>query len=196
MRTTALIFATLLLALLLVPAPARSLWCQGIDGPYWCGDPDACEEVCTQPGADCTTSCKQFQTWTTCGGGSEDDGDEDGVTNDVDNCTCTPNSSQADCDGDGAGNVCDNENANYVFSHKELCMVDRDTHFGYFELEKHHDWVYVDVSSCNSPPKLETREDPDSAWCFNISTYDCCFEVLLLDDWWCNRVNQNFCQGN
>jgi uncharacterized protein (TIGR03437 family) len=35
-----------------------------------------------------------------------DDADDDGVPNDVDNCPSHPNPDQADCDGDGVGNVC------------------------------------------------------------------------------------------
>jgi len=195
MRTGFVLLGSFLLALLLVPTPAQAQWCQGIDGPYWCGDPDACEAICTEPWADCTTSCSGWGGWTTCGGGGPDT-DGDGVNDDVDNCGCAPNSNQADCDGDGAGNVCDGENANYVFSHADLCMVDRDTHFGYFELEKHFDWVYTDSSSCGAPPTYDTHEDPNSAWCFNISTHDCCLYVLEAGDWWCDRVDQDFCQGN
>jgi len=75
-------------------------------------------------------------------------------------------------------------------------MVDRDTHFGYFELEKFYDQIYYDASSCGAPLKYVKHEDPNSAWCFNTSTYDCCRYALQLDDWWCNRVNQDFCRGN
>jgi len=35
-----------------------------------------------------------------------DDADDDGVPNDVDNCPSHPNPDQADCDGDGVGDVC------------------------------------------------------------------------------------------
>jgi len=137
--------------------------------------------------------------WITCGqarGNPENDLDSDGVDNSVDNCTCTANASQANCDGDGFGDACDSVNANYVYSHDELCMIDRDTHFGYFELERHFDRVYVDTSSCHAPNTYDTYEDPNSAWCYNISTYDCCRYVLEESEYWCNRVNQDFCQGN
>ena len=34
--------------------------------------------------------------------------DEDGVSDDIDNCPATPNADQADFDGDGVGDMCDN----------------------------------------------------------------------------------------
>src|SRR5262245_34220034 len=42
-----------------------------------------------------------------CGGGAVGDADNDGVSDDVDNCTATPNADQSDVDGDGVGDVCD-----------------------------------------------------------------------------------------
>lgn len=137
--------------------------------------------------------------WTTCAewwGLPATDYDSDGVSNGNDNCLCTANSSQVDCDGDGAGNACDSVNANYVYSHDELCMIDKDNHWLYYELERHYDRVYVDNSSCHAPPTYDTYEDPNSAWCYNISTYDCCRYVLEESQYWCDRVNQDFCQGN
>jgi hypothetical protein len=41
------------------------------------------------------------------GDGSGDDGDGDGVTDDVDNCAGVPNASQADTDNDDVGDACD-----------------------------------------------------------------------------------------
>lgn len=195
MKVATLLVGSFLLALLFAPAPVQAQWCQDINGPYWCGDPDACQGVCSDPNSDCTTPCKQFNTWKTCGG-TATDSDNDGVSNSTDNCVCTSNSNQADCDSDGTGTACDSLNANYVLYSEQLCMVDRDTHVGYFELERHIDQRYVDTSSCGAPDTYDTYEDGNSAWCSNISTYDCCINVLQESSWWCNRVDQDFCLGN
>lgn len=196
MKIATLLAGSFLLALLFAPAPVQAQWCQDINGPYWCGDPEACQGVCSEPSSDCTTPCKQFNTWKTCGG-TATDSDNDGVSNDTDNCTCTSNSTQTDCDSDGHGNVCDSLNANYVLYSEQTCMVDRDSHVGYYELERHIDQRYVDTSSCGAPDTYDTYEDGDSAWCSNsVSEYNCCVNVLLETNWWCNNINQDYCQGN
>ncbi len=45
------------------------------------------------------------------------DADGDGIPNDVDNCPNTPNPDQADSDGDGTGDACDE------YSEKEVCLT-------------------------------------------------------------------------
>ena len=196
MKIVSLLVGTFLLALLLAPAAVQAQWCQDINGPYWCGDPDACEGVCSDPNSDCTTPCVRFNTWRTCGG-TATDSDNDGVSNDTDNCACTANSNQADCDGDGTGTACDSLNANYYLYSEQTCMVDRDSHFLYYELERHIDQRYVDSSSCGAPDLYDTYEDGDSAWCSNsVSEYNCCVNVLEETNWWCNNIGQDYCQGN
>ena len=57
---------------------------------------------------DAAAGCKSTESqivWNQSGPGS--DFDQDGDTNDVDNCAFDPNASQADLDLDGLGNACD-----------------------------------------------------------------------------------------
>ncbi|MEA2563618.1 MAG: hypothetical protein QOH06_5122 [Acidobacteriota bacterium] len=127
MKVIGLLLGSFLLALVLAPASAQAQWCQGIDGPYWCGDPDACQAICSEPGSDCTTSCKRFgNTWATCGAGGGDN-DADGVADDIDNCTCSANADQADCDEDGIGDACDSQNEKWVYV-QDLGECDIDRH--------------------------------------------------------------------
>ena len=42
----------------------------------------------------------------------EPDTDDDGITDDIDNCPDDPNPDQADCDGDSVGNACDGDDDN------------------------------------------------------------------------------------
>lgn len=190
-----LLVVALLAAAGLVPSMAEAQWCQGIDGPYWCGDPDSCLYVCGLPSSTCTTSCDSSFA-TNCGtfqGNPANDLDSDGVANTSDNCVCTANSGQADCDGDGAGNVCDSRNGNYVFNSEYACKSDRDEHVLYFTVEVTYEQKYVDTGSCNSPPLYDHRTyDAD---CFNISTHNCCELALksLADDPICHPVGQSFC---
>ena len=112
-----------------------------------------------------------------CGGGCgwNDDYDCDGVINATDNCTDHPNSNQADCDGDGYGDVCDAVDATYQATGSvDTCMTDKDDHFAYKTFEHHVEQRQVDVSSCGAPDQWNrwVRMDND---CFNISDYTCCY---------------------
>lgn len=124
MRVIGLLLGLVLLALL-APTPVQAQWCQDINGAYWCGDPDACEGICSQSGSDCTTECLRFNTWSTCGGGGNDN-DRDGIPDVSDNCVCSANADQADCDQDGIGDACDSLNEKWVFvQNLGECDIDR-----------------------------------------------------------------------
>jgi hypothetical protein len=110
-----------------------------------------------------------------CGGycGPYDDYDCDGVYNAIDNCTDDPNHNQADCDGDGVGDVCD---VNGIFQPTgpiKTCMADKDDHIVYITFEHHVEQRLVDVSSCNSPDRWN-RWVRSSADCFGLSDAYCC----------------------
>lgn len=69
-----------------------------------CGpdDPDVnppCGDICYADKLACLDACEEL-----------DDDDGDGVINGSDNCRNTPNANQANCDGDAAGNACDDFN--------------------------------------------------------------------------------------
>lgn len=74
-------------------------------------EPKVCSYICT-PGEDPCTSCRNSFGYITCGqfwGHPANDLDGDGVVDTNDNCRCTANASQANCDGDAYGDACDFE---------------------------------------------------------------------------------------
>lgn len=140
----------LALCLLAFAGEASAQWCQSPEGPYWCGDPDNCAGVCSDPTSDCTTSCEMFGgTQTTCGayfGAPANDLDSDGVANGSDNCICTANSNQANCDGDAWGDSCDSANELWVFvTDLGRCDWDGDTHWNKFTVEQYGAKRYQNV---------------------------------------------------
>jgi hypothetical protein len=175
MRLARLLAFSCLLALFFASAPAQAQWCHDIDQTYWCGDPSDCEGVCSQPGADCTMECSRFGTWTTCGGGSTTDSDSDGIPNSSDNCVCSSNANQADCDQDGMGDTCDAVDEKWVpVNTLTYCDWDMDWHFGYGEVEKWGTRRYRELCTntyCNNSEKM------DDSKCYGIfDAEDCCIE--------------------
>ena len=171
------------LALFLVSPAAQAQWCQGVEGAYWCGDPNACEAVCSEPGSDCMTPCLSFGgNWGTCGGGEFDtDVDGDGVLNDSDNCACVPNSSQVDCDQDGMGDVCDPVDEKWVpVSTTTYCDWDMDWHFFYGEVEQYSTRRFREVctnSYCNDTFQTAEKrcyEPFDDNYCCEIHFGQAC----------------------
>lgn len=88
------------------------------------------------------------------------DTDFDGVPNIVDNCVYRQNPDQSDCDGDGIGDLCDSQNANYVnIEYLGMCE-DKDTHFGYITLEYYHVYRQRDYG-CGNQDRLHFQFDHD-----------------------------------
>lgn len=147
-----------------------------------------------------------------CGGGCGpfDDYDCDGVNNLTDNCTDDPNSNQADCDGDGRGDVCDILNGVFQPAGSvSTCMTDKDWHVLKTDWEHHVEQRLVDVTSCHSPDRWD-RSIRSEGYCCNkppctssISDHDCCLLTIgtsiqqVGDDkyLWCgdNLRNHDLC---
>ncbi|HLE85919.1 MAG TPA: hypothetical protein VJG13_16390 [Thermoanaerobaculia bacterium] len=198
MRTFFSALAGVVATFLLCTSTAEAQWCQDINGAYWCGDPDSCE-LCSSEGWSCDTPCSGFGGSSTCGqyaGNPANDLDGDGVLNTSDNCLCTSNAGQADCDGDNLGTVCDPENASYQQVSNQRCWIDRDAHATHYDLEDYWERRYLDFSSCGAPDKY-VRYKNNEATCFGFPTpppvFTCCMNLIVNDSWWCTRVDQNFC---
>ncbi|MDO6738981.1 collagen-binding domain-containing protein, partial [Wenyingzhuangia sp. 2_MG-2023] len=56
-----------------------------------------------------TFTVAEFTTVLNCGGAVSNDADNDGITDDVDNCVNTANPNQEDADNDGIGDACDDD---------------------------------------------------------------------------------------
>ncbi|WP_395377747.1 hypothetical protein [Marinicella sp. W31] len=133
-----------------------------------------------------------------CRFGLPNDCDRDGILDHVDNCEVRFNPDQADCDSDGQGNVCDNQNANYQRSGGEkTCFIDKDRHLFDFDLEHFVKQRWVDVSSCGAPDRYTDRIATQRSCSNGTSTRHCCRTKLwhsiqsFGDDpnFWCDRVN-------
>lgn len=171
---------------------------------------DPCLTACRQENQVCTRECALSPDGSDCGcaqqlaacqlGCPSGDSDGDGVLNGVDNCPSNANSNQADCDGDGLGNVCDALNANYQpVTSDHTCWTDKDSHLGflYFTFENHVQHKEHDVSSCHAPDRFVGRVAASNR-CFNISDFDCCFglrgSISSFGDnplFWCDAANRD-----
>lgn len=99
-----------------------------------------CSEVCTW-NTPCATDCIDVTLFSTCGGygvcyDPPPDSDGDGITDSRDNCPRNHNPDQADCDGDGTGDVCDS------FNGTEAYLGYRDTLVGSYPIDVYCDGSY------------------------------------------------------
>ncbi len=121
---------------------ARAQFCE-TDCANVCTGSSLCSESCTED-CDQPSSCGAY-------GVCDIDPDDDGVISN-DNCPLTYNPSQANCDGDSAGDVCDSLNAAYYpTAGSQACHIVGRTHFAYFDVALHTEAPIHDSSSCGAP---------------------------------------------
>lgn len=111
-----------LAALLLISASALAI------GP---NPEERCAMICGS--TSCDADCIWNFQWTKCAvynGNPLNDLDSDGIPNSSDNCDCSYNPGQADCDGDGIGDPCDGKNVKWVriLDNNSICHTDVDYH--------------------------------------------------------------------
>ncbi|HYO13551.1 MAG TPA: hypothetical protein VE685_10185 [Thermoanaerobaculia bacterium] len=184
-------FLLALTACLAFTSSLQAQWCHDIDQTYWCGDPYDCQYICYQAGSDCTTPCNQFGIQTRCGGDSSDL-DLDGVPNDGDNCACTANSNQTDCDTDGLGDACDPQNAKWVYL-RDIGQCDWDADHSAFEItiEVYAADEYVNVCDNTVCYKQRRTFHDRCLWSSECGwgSSECC-------DCLSSRDNKNYCGYN
>jgi hypothetical protein len=101
----------------------------------------------------CTRSCTDGGINSTCGnyGVCNPDPDGDGLPYYMDNCPNNYNPDQADCDGDGRGNVCDSENAIYDLAEIRYCWIRNRLHAWGSDSTRYTERRMHDISSCGAP---------------------------------------------
>lgn len=179
-----ILLPTILFALLPVLAPASSQ------------AQLTCATFCN-PSVPCDFNCYyNYNYQSTCliyNGVCNRDPDADGIDWVVDNCPKNANANQADCDGDGYGDVCD-MNGTFVPSGKKLaCASDKDNHVVYVTYEVKYQQKYVDISSCHSPDRWnhstlstncygvcgELDANGCAAVCINNTEYSCSTSICV-----------------
>lgn len=161
--------AAVALAWVLLAAPST------LAAPPYCDnecDFNSCRtDPCTDPETFQITTC---QAW---GEYNFSDPDCDNINSSQDNCDYIANANQADCDSDGAGDVCDSENGTFslVSGSERMCWIDSWTHwFWGTYLDGYIEGRYTDVSSCGSPDRWEIVVKYPEHCLFEWDRYICC----------------------
>lgn len=151
-----------------------------------------CSQLCT-PTTWCSEQCEDNGQWITCNeyGVCDVDIDDDGLPDNWDNCPGHYNPSQADCDGDGTGDVCDSENGTfYLTSTNGPCFIRSRLHFGWYEQNRYWEGLYRDGSACNSPDEWRYLGQETKNCAIWLGDYECC-----LNSWnsytQCNQILDN-----
>lgn len=190
MKSRLLLLFTLCAAVLLAPAAAAqdSCFVRGTCCSEVCSlsNPDTCLLGCETVGGQNTTCWQYF-------GQFDSDLDDDGVANAADNCVCNANANQANCDGDGQGDVCDPENVKWVLTEdrNSACWIDHDQHAGYFTLERYSSELWTNV--CGLGGTCINRVFEYDADCFNVSKLDCCYAFMGSYQECQDHLEQNNC---
>ncbi|ADO75805.1 hypothetical protein [Stigmatella aurantiaca] len=122
-----------------------------------------CSSICTAT-VSCDTRCDlvpgEPSTCEENGRCITGDLDADGVYFPQDNCPRAYNPTQADCDGDGLGDACENDPGVWVYKAPTLmlCHFDADMSISGVDVEIYTADVYQDISCLHLPDRYSRRE--------------------------------------
>lgn len=140
---------------------------------------DGCKNICNA--MTCDAACQFNGEYITCLDWYDrfgDDGDGDGIPSDSDNCPCGRNANQADCDSDGAGDICDSRNERWVFV-QNLGECDTDQHATgtEWDIQKIGAIRYLNVCDntyCSDRYVIEEKSCTFSFWGCGKGYFECC----------------------
>jgi hypothetical protein len=124
----------------------------------------------------CTMSCTDGGGESNCGnyGVCNPDPDADNLPYYLDNCPVDYNPNQADCDGDGVGDVCDSQDATYVVVEARNCWIRNRVHAWGSDTTWYSEVRYHDTSSCGSPDWWAKLTEDKRDCVGTYDSYDCC----------------------
>jgi hypothetical protein len=156
------------LLLLVCTVAAHAQGTQVTDCSISCNSQTLCTRWCTENGSDST--CGNY-------GVCDPDPDGDGLDYYLDNCPNHSNVDQADCDGDGRGDVCDVEDGTYVYAESRNCWIRNRLHAWGSDSTWYAEARYHDISSCGSPDKWVKVTEDERSCVGNFDPYDCCLDI-------------------
>lgn len=151
-----------------------------------------CSQRCTES-TPCSQDCEDNGVQTTCHFyGTCDissDVDNDGRPDTYDNCAFAWNFYQEDCDGDGAGDICDGQDGLYHLVESTYCNINSRLHVGYIDQTLYREGLFRDSSPCNSPDEWR-KTGESTGYCFAFYTQEeCCLN--LWNNQLCSALLEN-----